>query len=167
MSAIDVQLPADDRHCSPSIPSSLIAGPPRGLPCSLLSGPSLYQVPESGSFTFGTSTPLVSDMPVSTPISLVSVLQEPRILTTFLRYIRWHDFRSLALSSAACRNVLQHPELRDAVLSAYVPGYQYCLRYADLDSSADIDVQLHDLNDFSECRRSRLPETGMTTTVHQ
>ncbi|KAI0254944.1 hypothetical protein BJV78DRAFT_1279575 [Lactifluus subvellereus] len=150
MSAIDVQLPTDDRHRSPSIPYPRIASSPRGLPCSLLSDPSLYNVPDplAGPSTFGTSSPLCSYPPASTRISLVSVLQEPRILANFLRYTLWHDFRSLALTSTACRNVLQHPELRDAVLSAYVPGYQYCLRYADLHPSADIDIQLNDLNDF-------------------
>ncbi|KAI0300902.1 hypothetical protein BC826DRAFT_1160985, partial [Russula brevipes] len=73
-----------------------------------------------------------------------------RILANFLRYVHWPDFQSLALTCTTCRNVLHHPELRDAVLSAYVPGYQCCRRYADADvvSSKHVDIQFIDLIHF-------------------
>jgi hypothetical protein len=86
------------------------------------------------------------------PGSLGSVLQEPRILTRFLRYVRWHDFQSLALTCRTCANVLHHPKLRDAVLSRFVPGYRYCLRHGDADTISSIDVEFSDLNHFSEYR---------------
>jgi hypothetical protein len=85
-----------------------------------------------------------------TPISLVSVLQEPRILASFLRYVHWDDFQSLALTCTACSNVLQHPKLRDVVLSAFVPSYWYCLRHADVDSPSNIAVLFSNLSRFSE-----------------
>ncbi len=84
------------------------------------------------------------------PRILRSVLQQPRILACFLRYVRWHDFRSLALTCRACSNVLHHPKLRDAVLSRFVPGYRYCLRHADINTISGIDVQFNDLSHFSE-----------------
>ena len=85
-------------------------------------------------------------------VSLVSVLQEPRILATFFRYVHWHDFHSLALTCTTCSNVLQHPELRDVVLLAFVPGYRDCLRFADPNALSDINIQLEldDFRDFSE-----------------
>lgn len=83
--------------------------------------------------------------------SLGSVLQEPRILTRLLRYVRWRDFQSLALTCSACSNVLHHPKLRNAVLSRFVPGYRYCLRRADADTiGSTIDVEFSDLSHFSE-----------------
>lgn len=155
MSILDFQLPIDDLHHSPSIPNSL-AGSSLDLSYSLLSDHYDRDVPDPGSSSRRTVYSLSSPssyMPASSRISLVSVFQEPRILANFLRYIQWHDFRSLALTCTACRNVLHHPELRNVVLSAFVPGFRYCLRHADLDSqSQDIDIQFHDLNDFSECR---------------
>lgn len=82
--------------------------------------------------------------------SLGSVLQEPRILARFLHYVPWHDFQSLALTCSACSNVLHRPKLRTAVLSRFVPGYRYCLHYADRDTVSSIDVQISDLSNFSE-----------------
>ncbi|KAH9960858.1 hypothetical protein BC827DRAFT_1132547 [Russula dissimulans] len=81
-------------------------------------------------------------------VSLVSVLQEPRILANVLRYTYWHDFHTLALTCTPCSNVLQRPELRDVVLSAFVPGYRDCLRLADPDAPCDINIELDDLNHF-------------------
>lgn len=96
------------------------------------------------------SSTYLSPMFTWTPVSLVSVLQEPRILANFLRYVRWDDFQSLVQTCAAYSHVLQHPNLRDVVLSAYVPGYSYCLHHADIDTRRSIAVQFSDLNHFSE-----------------
>jgi len=89
-------------------------------------------------------------MSLKTPISLVSVLQEPRILANFLRHVHWDGFQSLALTCTTCSNVLQHPKLRDVVLSAFIPGYRYCLRHADVDTPSSITVQFSHLSRFSE-----------------
>ena len=92
----------------------------------------------------------LSSMFTWTAISLVNVLQEPRILTNFLRYVHWNDFQSLVLTCTPYSRVLQHPNLRDIVLSAYVPGYSYCLRHADINARSSIAVQFDDLSHFSE-----------------
>ena len=94
----------------------------------------------------------ISHMPAPIPALLSRVLQEPRVLTKFLRYLQWHDFRSLAMTCTFSRSLLQHPKLRDVVLSAFVPGYQYCLRSADLRAAGDVELQLSDLSCFSACR---------------
>ena len=91
-------------------------------------------------------------MYASTPTHLSRALQEPRVLTNFLRYLQWYDFQSLGMTCTSCRNFLQHPKLRDVVLSAFVPGYQYCLRHADLGAARDVEIQFSDLNCFSACR---------------
>jgi hypothetical protein len=94
--------------------------------------------------------------PVPDPLS--KALHEPRVLTKFLRYLQWHDFWSLAMTCTSYRNLLHHPTLRDVVLSAFVPGHQYCLRHADLSTAGDIEVRFSDLSYFSACRSLRLYE---------
>lgn len=93
------------------------------------------------------------------PISLVSLLQEPRILVHFLRYVPWDDFQSLVLTCAAYSHVLWHPNLRDIVLSAYVPGYSYCLRHTEIHARSSITVQFSDLSQFSEYSTGHLYDT--------
>jgi hypothetical protein len=85
-----------------------------------------------------------------TPISLASLLRDPRILANFLRYLHWDDFHSLFLTCAAYSHLLRHPNLRDVVLSVYVPGYSYCLRHTDIHARTSITVQFSDLSQFSE-----------------
>ncbi|KAI0001408.1 hypothetical protein BJV74DRAFT_882370 [Russula compacta] len=149
MSAIVLPFPGADpsrSHPLPSIPNPQVVGSSEPLPS--LPNQSLYDAPESGPSTSRPSLASPSCMSSSTHLPLSSVLQEPRILVTFLRYVRWRDFQSLFLTCTTCSSVLQHPKLRDAVLSAFVPGYRYCLRHADVDIPRNIDVQLSDLSHF-------------------
>jgi hypothetical protein len=131
-----------------SISTSETVGPSKPLP----------SLPPQPNYVPSRSRPSTSRASWAVPSShmrpgyLGSVLKEPRILACLLRYVRWRDFRSLALTCRACSNVLQHPKLRDAVLSRFVPGYRYCLRHADADTiSSSIDVGFSDLSHFSEC----------------
>lgn len=117
----------------PPIPNSHGAGSSKGV--STLGTP----------YTFSS---FISHMHVPSPTPLSRALQEPRVLINFLRYLQWHDFRSLAVTCTSCRNLLQRRKLRDVVLSAFVPGYQYCLRHADLRAAGDVEVQFRDLNCF-------------------
>ncbi|KAI9511852.1 hypothetical protein F5148DRAFT_1280399 [Russula earlei] len=146
MSAIVLPFPVDDPSRSsplPSIENSHLIGSSKSLP--ELPDESLYDA--AGYLAF-TTLEALSPSPPGISISIVSALQEPRILANFLRYVRWHDFYSLALTCTACSNVLEHPELRDVVLSAFVPGYRDCLCIADLYTSRVINFQLRDLSHF-------------------
>ena len=150
MSTIVLPIPIRDHTRArplPSIPTSETVGSSRAL----------HSVPPQPNYVPSASWPSASRASFAAPSSgmrpgsLGSVLQEPRILARLLRYVRWHDFQSLALTCRACSNVLQHPNLRDAVLSHFVPGYRYCLRHADPDAiSSSIDVEFSDLSHFSE-----------------
>lgn len=147
MSAIVLPPPVTDAPRMHPLPSILISTPEMaGSSVPLLSPPNQlhHAPPRSGKSTFRTSLAMAPSG------SLGSVLQGPRILARFLRYLRWHDFQSLALTCRACSDVLHHPKLRDAVLSRFVPGYRYCLRHADVDAVSSIDAQFSDLSHFSE-----------------
>ena len=132
----------------PSIPVSQLLGPSKPLP--LLPKQARHAAPKLKPSTLRPSSASLTRMSTMVPISLVIVLQQPRILTTFLRYVHWDDFQSLALTCPTCSNVLQHPKLRDVVLSAFVPGYSYCLRHADVGTPTSITLQFSDLDHFSE-----------------
>ena len=132
----------------PSIPMSQLLGSSKPLPLIPTHKHRHAAAPKSRRSKLRFSSTYISPMFTWSPISLVSVLQEPRILANFLRYVHWDDFQSLLLSYAAYSHVLQHPNLRDVALSAYVPGYAHCLRHADPRSS--IAVQFSDLSHFSE-----------------
>ena len=147
MSTIVLPIPSRSRPLS-SISVSGRAGSSKPLPPL---PPRPHHAPSSGSRPSTSRASLVLVPPsVMRHGSLGSVLQEPRILARLLRYVRWHDFQSLALTCKSCSNVLHHPKLRDAVLSRFVPGYRYCLRHADADSISSIDVEFSDLSHFSK-----------------
>ena len=157
MSAIVFPPQGDRRTSRPvttltSIPNWHDAGPSKGLPFPLPSPPSLYHAaPHPGASALNTSYTFSSFMPAPAA-TLSRTFQEPRVLTHFLRRLQWHDFWSFTSTCTSFRNMLGHSKLRDAVLSAFVPGYQYCLRHADLSASGDIEVRFSDLNYFSGCR---------------
>ena len=149
MSTIVLTAPvADPTRSRPlsSISTSEIVGSSKPLP-SLPHQPN-YVPSTSRPSTFRASLPVPRS--VMRPGSLGNVLQEPRVLARFLRYVQWHDFQSLAITCRTCSRVLRDPKLRDAVLSRFVPGYRYCLRHADADSISSIDVEFSDLSHFSE-----------------
>ena len=152
MSTIVLTAPvADPTRSRPisSISTSEIVGTSKPLP-SLPTQPNY--VPSASKPSTSRASLAVRPVPrsIMRPGSLGSVLQEPRILVRFLRYVQWHDFQSLALTCRTCSNVLHDPKLRDAVLSRFVPGYRYCLRHADADSISSIDVEFSDFSHFSE-----------------
>lgn len=161
MSAIVLPMPlaAPRSRPLPSLSSSGIVGSSRPLP-PLPNQPHHVPPPESVASTPRRSRASATLAPSGSTLrgSLGSVLQEPRILTRFLRYVPWHDFQSLALTCSACSNVLHLSKLRNAVLSRFVPGYRYCLHYADLDTVGSIDVQISDLTNFSEYNVQKLYE---------
>ena len=147
MSAIVLPPPVADAPRTHPLPSILISTPE--MAASSVPLHSLPNQPHRVPQGTGKSKSRTS-LAMAPSGSLGSVLQEPRILTRILRYLRWHDFQSLALTCRACSDVLHHPKLRDTVLSRFVPGYRYCLRHADVDAVSSIDVEFSDLSHFSE-----------------
>ncbi|CUA74141.1 hypothetical protein RSOLAG22IIIB_05431 [Rhizoctonia solani] len=54
---------------------------------------------------------------------LVVALSEPRIVGVLIRYLNWHDFRMLAMTSRSVRSALEAEECMDSVLARFIPGY--------------------------------------------
>ncbi|CAE7053838.1 unnamed protein product [Rhizoctonia solani] len=54
---------------------------------------------------------------------LVVALSEPRIVGGIVRYLNWHEFRMLAMTSHSVRSALEAEECMDLVLARFVPNY--------------------------------------------
>ncbi|KAG8744157.1 hypothetical protein FRC10_010726 [Ceratobasidium sp. 414] len=76
---------------------------------------------------------------------IVVALSQLGVLANLLRYLTWHEFRSLVMTSRAVRAALDVDEHMDVILARFVPGYRYGVRPPN-----QIRVSLDDLETFSE-----------------
>ncbi|CAE6446966.1 unnamed protein product [Rhizoctonia solani] len=74
---------------------------------------------------------------------LVVALSEPRIVGGVVRYLSWHEFRMLAMTSHSVRSALEAEECMDLVLARFVPGYHLGVR-----PDEQIHVSLDHLESF-------------------
>ncbi|KAF8623716.1 hypothetical protein AX17_007413 [Amanita inopinata Kibby_2008] len=91
--------------------------------------------------------------PVSTlfhlysPSTFLISLKSPRILSNLLSHLEWSDFYSLANSCNDCRLLFDEQDLKDVILSRYVPGYAHALRLRDpFHRYKDVPVSIQDLD---------------------
>lgn len=82
--------------------------------------------------------------------NLVTALSNPRTFYNILDYIEWRDLHALLNSCSAARSLFRSPDLRDLILSQFVPGYKFCLLYGDQRREHDVYVSIHDLDLFCE-----------------
>ena len=75
----------------------------------------------------------------------VLTLRRPRILAILTRFIAWDDLYALFATCSGIRHLWDLQDIRDVILSRYLPGYRASLRYRDLSSLQAVDVTLHDL----------------------
>lgn len=76
----------------------------------------------------------------------VHSLKQPHILARLLQFIQWTDFYILLSTCADMRHLWDTRDFRDAILSHFVPGYSYALRYCDFSKYQDLDISLQDLD---------------------
>ncbi|KAH7341410.1 hypothetical protein B0J17DRAFT_259506 [Rhizoctonia solani] len=74
---------------------------------------------------------------------LVVALSEPGIVGAIVRYLSWHDFRMLAMTSHGVRSALEAEECMDPVLARFIPGYHLGAR-----PDEQIHVSLDHLESF-------------------
>lgn len=77
---------------------------------------------------------------------LVLALNLPRVLSSLVAHLHWPDLLSLLNTCCHCRNIFLEPDLRDAILSRFVPTYADALRFRDTTNYHDLPVSLHDLD---------------------
>jgi hypothetical protein len=76
---------------------------------------------------------------------IIILLSQLSVLSSLLRYLTWHEFRSLVMTSRTVRAALNVEACLDVILARFVPGYRYGVRPAN-----QIHVSLEDLETFSE-----------------
>ncbi|KAG8710495.1 hypothetical protein FRC08_017097 [Ceratobasidium sp. 394] len=74
---------------------------------------------------------------------IIAALSQLGVFATLLRYLTWHEFRSLVMTSRTIRATLDVDEHMDVILARFVPGYGYGVR-----SPNQIRVSLDDLETF-------------------
>ncbi|TFY57109.1 hypothetical protein EVG20_g8672 [Dentipellis fragilis] len=94
-------------------------------------------------------------------VSPTTALLKPRVFTAFLIYVSWEEFETLALSSKTWRNSLRDAELRDVLLSRFVPGYSVCRSHADMFSFRDVLLDFTDLQLFMSSQDLQLHKYPM------
>lgn len=104
------------------------------------------------------SIPIVSAKAVgkrrATPLdprhALTKVVKHPAVLARLLTALPWHSFHSLLGTCREFRELLARTELRDVILSAYVPGYRACLGHSSTHGLQLLDIDMSDLALLSE-----------------
>jgi hypothetical protein len=78
----------------------------------------------------------------------LAVIAVPRVLYSLLLTVDWRDLHTVLNSCSAARSLFRSPDLRDIILTRFIPGYQFCHR------EHDVYVSIHDLDLFRELRLS-------------
>ena len=81
---------------------------------------------------------------------IFAALSIPRIFAITLHLIQWPDIHALLISCSAARSLFRSPDIRDLILSRFVPGYQFCILHGDQRREHDVYVSIHDLDLFCE-----------------
>ena len=82
--------------------------------------------------------------------ALTKVLNDPVVLARMLSTLPWRSFHALTGICREFRELLARHELRDVILSEYVPGYRACLGHASTHNLDLLDVDMSDLALLSE-----------------
>ncbi|KAJ7707588.1 hypothetical protein B0H17DRAFT_1033161 [Mycena rosella] len=77
---------------------------------------------------------------------LLTAAKHPRILASLLAHLSWRASWALLSTCRDCRDFFSYPELKDVILSRFVPGYATCLRISDPLRLQNVPVALADLH---------------------
>lgn len=82
--------------------------------------------------------------------ALAAALLHPRILASLLSQVGWRACWTLVNTCRNFRNFFASSELKDVILSRFVPGYAACLRISDPLRLQNVPVTLTDLHLLSK-----------------
>ncbi|TFK75187.1 hypothetical protein BDN72DRAFT_787819 [Pluteus cervinus] len=81
------------------------------------------------------------------PQKFKAVIRTRRTHAALISFLDWPDAFALINTCREIRGMFQHvPDMKDVILSRYVPGYASCMHYRDWDRFRDVPVSLYDLN---------------------
>ncbi|KAJ7030364.1 hypothetical protein C8F04DRAFT_961635 [Mycena alexandri] len=78
--------------------------------------------------------------------ALLTAVKHPKIFVSLLAQSSWRACWALLNTCRDCRDFFSWPELKDVILSRFVPGYSKCVRISDPLRLQNVPVTLADLN---------------------
>ncbi|KAJ7475958.1 hypothetical protein FB451DRAFT_1245321 [Mycena latifolia] len=90
--------------------------------------------------------------------TLLTVVKDPRVLASLFAQLSWRACWALLSTCHDCREFFSCPELKDVILSRFVPGYAACVRISDPLRLQNVPVTLADLH---------LLMVSQTVTLHR
>ncbi|KAJ7650127.1 hypothetical protein FB45DRAFT_730557 [Roridomyces roridus] len=84
--------------------------------------------------------------PGQTRCSLHAALMQPRVLASLLGQIGWRTCWAFLSTCSDFRRIFSYSDLRDVILSCFVPGFRASLRSSDPSRFQTVPVTLTDLN---------------------
>lgn len=86
--------------------------------------------------------------------SLAAALKHPQVLTRLLDQLPWVYFYTLTCTCRDFRYILQHPDLKDVVLSQYLPGYKIWIETRVMQRFKDVPTTITHLDLLCELNSS-------------
>ncbi|KAJ6513110.1 hypothetical protein C8R45DRAFT_334662 [Mycena sanguinolenta] len=84
--------------------------------------------------------------PLTRMPTLLNVISHRRVLASLLKQLGWHACWALLSTCRESRDFFSYSELKDVILSRFVPGYSACLRISDPLRMRNVPISLADLN---------------------
>ena len=81
---------------------------------------------------------------------LQAALKLPKVLAGVIEHLAWAYFYTLTCTCRDFRYILRAPDLKDIVLSQYVPGYRLCLQHRDMLRFRDVPITIPHLDSLRE-----------------
>ncbi|KAF8206289.1 hypothetical protein K438DRAFT_1904995 [Mycena galopus ATCC 62051] len=92
------------------------------------------------------STLLSGTAPTTRTMALLTVTRHRRVLASLLRQMSWRACRALFSTCRDFRDFFSDSELKDVILSRFVPRYSACARISDPLRLQNVPITLADLN---------------------
>ncbi|KAF7336720.1 MIF4G/MA4-domain-containing protein [Mycena venus] len=87
-----------------------------------------------------------STTPVPALLTVITVIRHRRVLASLLAQLSWRACWALLSTCRDCRDFFAYSDLKDVILSRFVPGYSACVRISDPLRLQHVPVTLADLN---------------------
>jgi hypothetical protein len=100
-------------------------------------------------------------------VTLLDAVKYPAILSHLLDFLAWHDFLAFGYTCRESMKLLKLPELKDVILSHFVPSYRHALRERNLSRYKDVHVAYNDITLFCESSTGQVTPGESLTFFNQ
>ena len=83
-------------------------------------------------------------------VTLLDAIKYPAVLSHLLDHLAWRDFLAFGHTCRESMRLLRHPELKDVILSRFIPSYRHAVRDRNFLRYKDVPVTYSDITLFRE-----------------